>query len=434
MLLDPGVVGGALDGDVQGQFHAVGADGGYEVVEVGEGAELGMDGLMAAFRRADRPGAAGVAGIGGRSVVGAFAEGGADGVDGRQVKDVEAHAGDLGEQRLDVGEGAVAGGIGRRRTREELVPTGEAGALAIDPEAELFGVGGKGEVGIAGGKLFDLGREGVLVEGELLAGQCAQRSGDGLEAIDVDGLRFLAAGAGAGCGLVEELRANLEGDGNVLRRKIAPGGVGAGGVGLGGEALFEVVAPSVEVVDPGLDGVGPGAELFDGEAGGPQVVDERGHGRGAPLAFALMLEEEARGDVVVAVREDGGGDRDLISNDAAYGVAATIDLGLDGFDDDSLTAFFGFHLVRFTNSGCGWFARISKTAHWLLGATWCILPKSCCFWLPGVRPRGIQKEAARQRLPSAADPAQTMERGYGPRQDGPRAGQRDASPAAWRSD
>src|ERR1035441_4474549 len=111
-----------------------------------------------------------------------------------------------------------------------------------------------------------------------------------------------------------------------------------------------------------------------------------------------MLEEEARGDVVVAVREDGGGDRDLISNDAAYGVAATIDLGLDGFDDDSLTAFFGFHLVRFTNSGCGWFARISKTAHWLLGATWCILPKSCCFWLPGVRPRGIQKEAARRAV------------------------------------
>ena len=45
-------------------------------------------------------------------------------------------------------------------------------------------------------------------------------------------------------------------------------------VGLGGEALFEVGAPGVEVVDPGLDGEDPGAEAVDGEAGGPEVVGE----------------------------------------------------------------------------------------------------------------------------------------------------------------
>ena len=49
MLGDPGVVGRALEGDVEGELHAVGAGGGDQGVEVGEGAELGMDGLVAAF-------------------------------------------------------------------------------------------------------------------------------------------------------------------------------------------------------------------------------------------------------------------------------------------------------------------------------------------------------------------------------------------------
>jgi len=49
--------------------------------------------------------------------------------------------------------------------------------------------------------------------------------------------------------------------------------------------------------------------------------------------------------VVVSVREDGGGDVDAVAEEAACRVAAAIDLRLDGFNDDSLTAFFGFHLA-----------------------------------------------------------------------------------------
>ena len=109
MLGDPGVVWRALEGDVEGQLHAVGVGGGDEAVEVGEGAEAGMDGLVAAFGRADGPGTALVVGAGGGAVVGALAEGAADGMDGRQVEDVEAHGGDLRQQELDIGEGAVAG-------------------------------------------------------------------------------------------------------------------------------------------------------------------------------------------------------------------------------------------------------------------------------------------------------------------------------------
>ena len=160
----------------------------------------------------------------------------------------------------------------------------------------------------------------------------------------------------------------LEGDGNVLRRQVALGRIGAGWIGLGGEALLEVVAPGVEVVDPGLDGVDPGAELVDGEAGRPQVVDQRRHGRGTPGAFALVLVEQARGDVVMAIGEDGGGYADVVAEETARGIAAAIDLRLDGFDDDSLTAFFWFHLIRFTGM-----CRI------------CILPKSCFLWFSTTR-------------------------------------------------
>ena len=110
MLCDPGVVRRALEGDVEGQLHAVGVGGGEEVVEVGECAETGMDGFVAALSRADGPGAAYVVRAGSGAVVGALAEGAANRVDGRQVEDVKAHGGDLRQQELDIGEGAVAGG------------------------------------------------------------------------------------------------------------------------------------------------------------------------------------------------------------------------------------------------------------------------------------------------------------------------------------
>src|ERR1039458_435052 len=90
MLFDPGVVRRALEGNVEPQFHAVVMDGGDQVVEVGEGAERGMDGLVTAFSRANCPRAAFVFPAGGDGVIDAFTEGGANGMDGRQVDDAEA--------------------------------------------------------------------------------------------------------------------------------------------------------------------------------------------------------------------------------------------------------------------------------------------------------------------------------------------------------
>src|SRR5262249_22382058 len=79
VLADVGVVGGALKGDFQGDVDAVLAGGGDQTVEVGQGAQLRVDGLVPALGAADGPGAAGVARPGRQGVVRALAEGAADG-------------------------------------------------------------------------------------------------------------------------------------------------------------------------------------------------------------------------------------------------------------------------------------------------------------------------------------------------------------------
>ena len=60
----------------------------------------------------------------------------ADGMDRRQVEDVEAHAGDVGEAIRDVAERAVPAGLGRRRAREALVPGAEGRALDLDVDRQ----------------------------------------------------------------------------------------------------------------------------------------------------------------------------------------------------------------------------------------------------------------------------------------------------------
>ena len=70
-----------------------------------------------------------------------------------------------------------------------------------------------------------------------------------------------------------------------------------------------------------------------------------GHGDGLPLAVGFVLVEQLRGEVVVAIAEDGRGDDDLVADDAAGGVAAAVDLRGDGLDDDAAAAFGRLHVL-----------------------------------------------------------------------------------------
>ncbi len=55
-------------------------------------------------------------------------------MDRRQIEHVEAHGGDAGQERFDVGEGSVTSGVGRGGSGEEFVAGGVAGSFAVDPE------------------------------------------------------------------------------------------------------------------------------------------------------------------------------------------------------------------------------------------------------------------------------------------------------------
>ena len=133
------VVGRALERDVERHVDALAGGRRDQAAEVGQGSEGGIHRLVAALLRADGPRAPGLARPRGL-VVGALAMGVADGMDGRQVQDVEAHAGDLRQQTLDVLERAMfAGGAGR--TREQLVPRAEPRLFGFHDHLELTRVG-----------------------------------------------------------------------------------------------------------------------------------------------------------------------------------------------------------------------------------------------------------------------------------------------------
>jgi hypothetical protein len=202
----------------------------------------------------------------------------------------------------------------------------------------LFGDGGKAEVGIAGGDLFFLRSERVLVERGILAGKRTQRSGDVLQLLGV-------AAFSTGCDLVEEGSAYGKSQGDILRRQGAYCWVNAGRIGLCGKALPEVGAPGVEVVHPCLYGKAPRADPVYSELSGPKVVGQRSHGRGVPVLVGVVLVEKAGVDVIVAIGEDGRGDCNAVAQETASRGTAAIDLGLDVFEDGALSAFSRFHSV-----------------------------------------------------------------------------------------
>ena len=60
-----------------------------------------------------------------------------------------------------------------------------------------------------------------------------------------------------------------------------------------------------------------GPSLSTVKSADQRSLRQRGHGRGLPARVALVLVEQAGGDVVVAVGEDGGGDGDAVAEEAA---------------------------------------------------------------------------------------------------------------------
>ena len=119
MLLQPRVVGRALDRKVERDLDPELLRVGDEGAELLLGAERRVDRVVPALLGADRPGAADVALRRRLGVVPALAVRVPDRVDRRQVEDVEAELGEARQELADAGEAAP-------RAREELVPRAEA--------------------------------------------------------------------------------------------------------------------------------------------------------------------------------------------------------------------------------------------------------------------------------------------------------------------
>ena len=130
----------ALDREVERDLETVRVGGVDQPVEVVEGAELGMERVVAALLAADGVRAARVVRPRGQRVVAPLPVGAADRVDRREVEHIETHALDVGQALDHVVERAVAVGIAALRAREHLVPRGELGERPVDEHLELVRV------------------------------------------------------------------------------------------------------------------------------------------------------------------------------------------------------------------------------------------------------------------------------------------------------
>src|SRR5690606_12726890 len=120
MLLDPGVIGRTLEGEIERDLETVILRGFHKASEILERAELGMNGIVAASLRADGIDRAGVAALRLQRIVAALAVGLADGMYRREIENVKAHRLDVRQLPDDIVERAVARGVVRHRAREEF--------------------------------------------------------------------------------------------------------------------------------------------------------------------------------------------------------------------------------------------------------------------------------------------------------------------------
>ena len=104
VLTHPGVIGGALVGEIERHLEVEASSGREEMVEVLERAEGRVDGGVASLLAPDRPGTAHIVGGGRERVVAPLAVRVPDRVHRRQVENVEGHGGDTGQGGFSLAE------------------------------------------------------------------------------------------------------------------------------------------------------------------------------------------------------------------------------------------------------------------------------------------------------------------------------------------
>ena len=327
MFLHPRVVGGALEGQVESDFQAEASGALDEAVEIGEVAELGMDGVMATLGGADAVGRTRIAGGGLQGVVLALAVRRADRVDRGQVDDVEAHACDawqvLRGARESAGDPRAVGALeGARRAREDLVPRARQGLRA--GHVERVDAGGIQQVaqrvvaedqaharGDASGEALLGGMAGVA--------QAARRVG---QDVNVRGRGALLGGVSVGGAFGRALHE----EGAFLEHELD--------VDAGADLHGRVVAPRRVGIRPGVHAEGPCA---GGVGGHPGLVPvETGgdvhHARAGVFTPVRAQQDGLGGECVVSFAEHGRTNGERLAFGRLGGKRAVFDDG-EHFDD-----------------------------------------------------------------------------------------------------
>ena len=318
VLGEPGVVGGALHGQIEGHVDAQGPGVGHQGLELGHGAQVWVHGVVAARRVADGPRRPGVIGAGRERVVAALALGEADGAHRRQVEHVEAQFGQGRKATADTGEPAP-------RPGEQLVPGPEPGEGAVDVEGHRGREGG-GPAAI-----------GVQVAGGCHVGVQGGRHPVGLAGGDVahgrrgPGHRLGHQPGGVGAVARSPRRARVE-QGRTLGELAAQ--VGLAGLGLAGQ----LHPPRRQRIGPGPHVPPPGAGAVHGEGAAPAHTERAGvegvevdHGR---CRVARSPHEALGPQHLVAVSHHVDRHRHRVTHGALGCVPATVERGLRAGDHD----------------------------------------------------------------------------------------------------
>ena len=327
MFLHPRVVGGALEGQVESDLQAEASGALDEAVEVGEVAELGVDGVVAALGGADAVGRTRITGSGLQGVVLALAVRCADRVDRGQVDDVEAHAGNarqfVGGARERAGDPrAVRALEGTRGAREDLVPRARQGLRA--GHVERVDAGGVQQVTqwvVAEDQAHARrdARGEALLGGMAGVAQAACRVG---QDVDVRGRGTLLGGVAVGGafgralheeGALFEHELDVDAGADLYRRVVAPGGVGVG--------------PGVHAEGPRAGGVGGDPGLVPVEAGG-----DVHHARAGVFTSVWAQQDGLGGECVVSFAEHGRTNGERLAFGRLGGKRAVFDDG-EHFDD-----------------------------------------------------------------------------------------------------
>ncbi|KFB74259.1 MAG: hypothetical protein AW09_000466 [Candidatus Accumulibacter phosphatis] len=297
--------------------------GGDKLVPVVPGTELRLQRHVAAVFVTDRPGTADVAWYGNQAVVLALAKTVTDGVDRRQIDDVETHRLDVVQATDAVLQGAMPVRHVALRTREELIPGGKTGDWPIDHDRQRWRqLMAFAAIGVAGHHAAHDLADAQINGTALLAG--SQRSFDGRDdaqhAAEILALRH-------GGRLLEDHQTLEQFAPEVCTRYAL---------------LADFVHPRQISFGIRLDRVLPATDRGDRKLTEPAVVVALRHRAFLPFLVTDLARLEHGRQFVMAFLVDVGADGNLLADDALDGETATDHLRLDRFDDHT-RVFFGNH-------------------------------------------------------------------------------------------